>query len=107
VARARNSRLRPDDLSEPPRSTLSNLGPQGIDSFTGVVALGQTSLLTVGRVLPRPFVTDGIVSVRNSFFATLNVDHRFLDGDDAARLLTAFVAAVEDAGRLEKEVVLA
>jgi len=107
IARARGGRLRPADLSEPPRSTLSNLGPQGIDSFTGVVALGQTSLLTVGRIMPRPIVTDGTVAVRDSFVATLNVDHRALDGDDAARLLMAFVAAVEDAGRLEREVVLA
>jgi pyruvate dehydrogenase E2 component (dihydrolipoamide acetyltransferase) len=106
VARARAGRLLPADLTEPPRSTLSNLGPQGIDSFTGVIALGQMSLLTVGRVMPRPHVTGGEVSVRDSFFATLNVDHRYLDGDDAARLLIAFVTAAEDQQRLKKEVVL-
>lgn len=106
VARARDGRLLPADLTEPPRSTLSNLGPQGIDSFTGVIALGQMSLLTVGRVMPRPYVTAGGVSVRDSFIATLNVDHRHLDGDDAARLFMGFVAAAEDAELLEKEVVL-
>jgi pyruvate dehydrogenase E2 component (dihydrolipoamide acetyltransferase) len=107
VARARDGRVLPSDLTEPPRATLSNLGPQGVDSFTGVIALGQMSLLTLGRVMPRPCVTDGVVSVRDSFFATLNVDHRHLDGDDAARLLIAFAAAAEDAELLEKEVVLA
>ncbi len=106
VARAREGRLRPADLTDPPRSTLSNLGTFGIDSFTGVIALGQMSLLTVGRILPRPWAADGIVSVRDSFIATLNVDHRFLDGEDAARLLLAFVSASEDAHRLEREVVL-
>jgi pyruvate dehydrogenase E2 component (dihydrolipoamide acetyltransferase) len=107
VSRARNGRLQPADLSEPPRCTLSNLGPQGIDSFTGVVAVGQTSLLSVGRILSRPSVADGRVVIRDSFVATLNVDHRILDGDDAACLLMAFVAAVEDAERLERKVVLA
>ncbi len=107
VERARNGRLLASDLTDPPRSTLSNLGPQGIDSFTGVIAAGQMSLLTVGRVVPRPCVIDGVVSVRDSFFATLNVDHRYLDGDDAARLLIAFAAAAEDAELLEREVVLA
>jgi pyruvate dehydrogenase E2 component (dihydrolipoamide acetyltransferase) len=107
VARARDGRLLPSDLTEPPRSTLSNLGAQGIDSFTGVIALGQMSLLTVGRVMPRAYVIDGAVSVRDTFFATLNVDHRYLDGDDAARLLIAFAAAAEDAERLEKEDILA
>jgi pyruvate dehydrogenase E2 component (dihydrolipoamide acetyltransferase) len=104
ISRARDGRLRPADLAEPPRSTLSNLGPQGIDSFTGVVAGGQTSLLTVGRIRARAHVADGVVTVRDSFIATLNVDHRVLDGDDAARLLMAFVDAVEDAERLEREV---
>jgi pyruvate dehydrogenase E2 component (dihydrolipoamide acetyltransferase) len=103
ISRAREGRLRPADLAEPPRSTLSNLGPQGIDSFTGVVAVGQTSLLTVGRIITRPYAADGSVTVRDSFIATLNVDHRVLDGDDAASLLMAFVAAAEDAERLERQ----
>jgi pyruvate dehydrogenase E2 component (dihydrolipoamide acetyltransferase) len=107
VSRARGGRLRPSDLTEPPRSTLSNLGTEGIDSFTGVIALGQMSLLTVGRILPRPWATGGGLFVRDSFFATLNVDHRQIDGADAARLLVAFVAAVEDAAQLESEVVSA
>jgi pyruvate dehydrogenase E2 component (dihydrolipoamide acetyltransferase) len=107
VARARDGRLLPSDLANPPRSTLSNLGLQGIDSFTGIIALGQMSLLTVGRVLSRPWVANGSVAVRDSFIATLNVDHRYLDGDDAARLLMAFTAAAEDAELLEKEVDLA
>jgi pyruvate dehydrogenase E2 component (dihydrolipoamide acetyltransferase) len=105
VARAREGRLRPADLTDPPRSTLSNLGTLGIDSFTGVIALGQMSLLTVGRILPRPWIADGVVSIRDTFIATLNVDHRYLDGEDAARLLLAFVSASEDADRLESEVV--
>jgi pyruvate dehydrogenase E2 component (dihydrolipoamide acetyltransferase) len=105
VARAREGRLRPADLTDPPRSTLSNLGTLGIDSFTGVIALGQMSLLTVGRILPRPWIADGVVTIRDTFIATLNVDHRYLDGEDAARLLLAFVSASEDADRLESEVV--
>ena len=46
--------------STTPPSTLSNLGALGVDHFTGVIALGQTSLLTVGRAVRRPVVgTDG------------------------------------------------
>jgi pyruvate/2-oxoglutarate dehydrogenase complex dihydrolipoamide acyltransferase (E2) component len=33
--------------------------------------------------------------IRTSFFATLNVDHRVIDGAAAAQLLAAFVAAAE------------
>jgi pyruvate dehydrogenase E2 component (dihydrolipoyllysine-residue acetyltransferase) len=67
-----------------------------VDQFTGVIALGQTSLLTVGRAVPR-VVADGdrTLSVRTTFHATLNVDHRTIDGADAARLLAAFTKAAE------------
>ena len=107
VQRAKEGRLRPADLVDPPRSTLSNLGTLGIDSFTGVIALGQMRLLTVGRILARPWVTGGSLAVRDSFIATLNVDHRSLDGEEAAGLLLAFVSAAEDADRLKLEVLLA
>src|SRR5262249_37778600 len=98
VERARRGRLSADDLGAQPASTLSNLGAMGVDHFTGVIALGQTSLLTVGRAVPRPAVgPDGGLVVRTTFNATLNVDHRQLDGADAARLLAAVAAAAERA----------
>ncbi len=97
VSRAREGRLTPDDLQHPPRSTLSNLGPQGVDSFTGVIAMGQTTLLTVGRIRPRPYVIGRALGIRSSFDATINADHRAMDGEDASLLLMAFVNAVEDA----------
>jgi pyruvate/2-oxoglutarate dehydrogenase complex dihydrolipoamide acyltransferase (E2) component len=100
VARAREDRLLPADLRDSPQTTLSNLGTLGVDSFTGVIAVGQMSLLTVGRIMPRPYVSGNGIAVRESFHATLNVDHRSLDGEDAARLLVAFVDAVEDVASL-------
>jgi pyruvate dehydrogenase E2 component (dihydrolipoamide acetyltransferase) len=96
VSRARNGRLAPEDLDVAPQSTLSNLGSFGVDRFTGIVALGQTTLLTVGRARPRVVADDRrSISVRLTFDATVNSDHRALDGADAARLLSAFAAAVE------------
>jgi pyruvate dehydrogenase E2 component (dihydrolipoamide acetyltransferase) len=96
VERARAGRLEPEDLESTPPSTLSNLGTMGVDQFTGVIALGQTSLLTVGRAVPR-VVADGAraLSVRTTFHATLNVDHRTIDGAEAARLLVVFTEAAE------------
>ena len=92
----RAGKLNKDDLSATPSSTLSNLGSFGVDRFTGIVATGQTSLLTVGRVLPRPVAgDDGEISVQRMFDATLNADHRVVDGAQAARLLVAFATAAE------------
>jgi pyruvate dehydrogenase E2 component (dihydrolipoamide acetyltransferase) len=96
VERARAGKLNQDDLSATPSSTLSNLGAFGVDSFTGIVASGQTSLLTVGRILPRVVADQNReISVQMMFDATLNADHRTVDGADAARLLAQFAEAVE------------
>lgn len=96
VARATVGRLDAVDLESRPTSTLSNLGARGVDHFTGIVALGQTSLLTVGRAVPRVVASDDrSLSVRTTFFATLNVDHRSIDGAQAADLLAAFATAAE------------
>ena len=104
IARARAGKLGSDDLGTPPPSTLSNLGAMGVDHFTGVIALGQTSLLTVGRAIPRVSAdTDHALRVRTTFHATLNADHRTLDGMGAARLLVAFTEAAERTSTSEGE----
>jgi len=96
VERARAGRLSRDDLAASARSTLSNLGSFGVDRFTGIVALGQTSLLTVGRALPRVVADESrAIRVQTCFDATLNADHRTIDGAEAARLLVAFATAAE------------
>jgi len=95
VGRAVSGHLLPADVEAQATSTLSNLGGFGVDAFTGVIYPGQTSLLTVGRVASRAIVEDGAVIARTTVIATLNVDHRVLDGADAARLLGSFAASIE------------
>jgi pyruvate dehydrogenase E2 component (dihydrolipoyllysine-residue acetyltransferase) len=96
VARARDGQLSASDLAAGPVASLSNLGGLGVDSFTGIIPAGQKLLLTTGTVADRPVVVDGLVTVRPSFAATLNVDHRHFDGDHAARILAAFQAALDE-----------
>ena len=96
VDKAKAGQLSRDDLSPRPACTLSNLGAYGIDSFTGIIAVGQRSLLTVGRIARRVVAIDEQVTLRWSFMATLNADHRLIDGADAAMILGRFADAVED-----------
>jgi pyruvate dehydrogenase E2 component (dihydrolipoamide acetyltransferase) len=106
VARAREGRLSARDLAAGPVASLSNLGGHGVDSFTGIIPAGQKLLLTTGTIADQPVVVDGLVTVRPSFAATLNVDHRHFDGDHAARILAAFQSALDQsitwAARREK-----
>jgi pyruvate dehydrogenase E2 component (dihydrolipoamide acetyltransferase) len=90
VRRGREGKLAPYDLTSTPVGSLSNLGARGVDSFTGIIPVNQQLLLTLGRVAARPVVVDGRLVVRTTVIATLNVDHRSLDGDQAAQVLSAF-----------------
>ena len=95
VARARDGRLSAQDHAARPLASLSNLGGFGVESFTGIIPVGQKLLLTTGTIADRPVAVDGLVTVQPSFSATLNVDHRHFDGDGAARILESFQAALD------------
>jgi pyruvate dehydrogenase E2 component (dihydrolipoamide acetyltransferase) len=86
VARARQNALRPDDL-EGGCMTISNLGGFGIDSFIPIVIPGQTSILGVGRIREQ-CVPDGTqIQIRKRMTLTLSVDHRIVNGAEAAQFL--------------------
>jgi pyruvate dehydrogenase E2 component (dihydrolipoamide acetyltransferase) len=97
VDRARLRRLSSLDAAPTPFATLSNLGPQGVRWFTGVVPLGQRALLTVGSIGPRPAVEGRGLVVAQMFDAVLTADHRHYDGADSARLLAGFADHLQQA----------
>jgi pyruvate/2-oxoglutarate dehydrogenase complex dihydrolipoamide acyltransferase (E2) component len=87
--RGREGRLTERDLASSAIAAVSNLGARGVDAFTGIVPAGRRLLLTTGRIAARPVAIDGRLAVRPTVIATLNVDHRYLDGDRAADVLDA------------------
>ena len=90
ITRARNNRLRSDELSGG-TFTLSNLGlVKQIERFTAIINPPQLGILAVGAARPRPFVIDGGLYVRTTAHFTLSVDHRLVDGMVAARFLETF-----------------
>lgn len=86
-ARARNGRLRPDDLG-PKSMSISNLGMAGIDAFVAIIDEPDAMILAVGRVADRVVPADGQVVIRPMSTLTLSVDHRVLDGMQGAEFLT-------------------
>ncbi|HEX7473415.1 MAG TPA: dihydrolipoamide acetyltransferase family protein [Candidatus Limnocylindrales bacterium] len=75
--------------------TISNLGQQGVDRFTAIVNPPEAAILAVGRVRDLVVARDGGAVVAPVVTLTLSVDHRVVDGAQAA----AFLADL--AGRLE------
>lgn len=83
--RAEENRLGREDLRDG-RLAVTNLGMLGVDLFTPLVFAGQTAVLAVGRT--------GEVGGRSSAWFTLAVDHRIVDGAEAARFLETLQAAI-------------
>jgi pyruvate dehydrogenase E2 component (dihydrolipoamide acetyltransferase) len=78
--------------------TITNLGNFGIDAFTPVINLPETSVLGLGAIRKEPVVLpDGSIAVRELLTLSLTFDHRVIDGAPAARFLQTLVQALENA----------
>jgi pyruvate dehydrogenase E2 component (dihydrolipoamide acetyltransferase) len=84
--RAEAGRLQLTDLSGG-TFTLSNLGMYGVDAFTAVINPAQVAILACGRIMETPIGHHGEVVVRPMLHLRLTVDHRALDGAQAAPFL--------------------
>jgi pyruvate dehydrogenase E2 component (dihydrolipoamide acetyltransferase) len=94
VARARDGRLRQDEL-EGGTLTVTNLGAFGTEDFTAVINPPQAAILAVGAARQEPVVTDGELGVATVLRATLSVDHRPVDGATGARWMAYFLGLLE------------
>lgn len=94
--RARAGTLKPEDVVDG-TFTVSNLGMFGIDHFTAIINPPQVGILAVGRTTKR-FVPgeDDQPVVRPIMTITLSVDHRVVDGAQAAQFITTLREALEE-----------
>lgn len=74
---------------------VSNLGGFGVRAFTAILQPPQVGILAVGAVQDRPVVRQGALAVGQVLSVTLSVDHRGVDGAQAARWLQAFRQRLE------------
>jgi pyruvate dehydrogenase E2 component (dihydrolipoamide acetyltransferase) len=83
------------DMLEGGATSVSNLGTTRTDEFTAIIAPHQSSMLAVGRAIPRPYVVDGRLEIRTTLWLCLSVDHRVLDGKPAAEFFGRIVELLE------------
>ncbi|HEY9055084.1 MAG TPA: 2-oxo acid dehydrogenase subunit E2, partial [Rectinemataceae bacterium] len=79
--------------------TVTNLGAFGIESFTPVLNEPQTAILGIDAIAPCPTLdSEGSIGAEMRIGFSLTVDHRVVDGADAARYLkdlADFVASID------------
>jgi pyruvate dehydrogenase E2 component (dihydrolipoamide acetyltransferase) len=99
VERARAGRLTAADFSAA-GATLSNLGMFGVDQFQAILNPPESVILAAGRIRDRVVAVNGAAAVRPTMSCTISVDHRVLDGAQAARFLAGIAEALEAPGLL-------
>lgn len=92
TARARDGKLRPDDVAGG-TFTISVLGI--VDGFTPILNAGQSAILGAGRSLEKPVVRGGQVAIREMMTLSLTVDHQVIDGAVAASFLRRLQQLIE------------
>jgi pyruvate dehydrogenase E2 component (dihydrolipoamide acetyltransferase) len=92
--KAREGKLDKDDLNGG-TFTITNLGAYGVDSFNPVITPGQSAILGVGRIVPKPVVVGAEIQVRQMMNLCLTFDHRVMDGAPAAEFLAELKRVLE------------
>lgn len=95
ATRAREGKLKAADY-QGGTITISNLGMYGVSNFQAIINPPQAAILAVGTVEKRPAIKDETVCVANMMTCTLSVDHRAVDGADAAIWFKTFKHYIEN-----------
>jgi pyruvate dehydrogenase E2 component (dihydrolipoamide acetyltransferase) len=99
VARARQGRVRPEDV-EGSTFSVSNMGMYDVDHFIAIINPPEAAILAVGSVREEPVVREGQLAVGKRMKLTLSADHRVTDGVEAARFLQSLRRILEHPLRL-------
>jgi pyruvate dehydrogenase E2 component (dihydrolipoamide acetyltransferase) len=88
VARARANRLRSSEYSDP-TITVTSLGERGAESLVPVIVPPQVAIVGFGRLVERPWISEGQILPCPVVQAMLAADHRVTDGHRASAFLNS------------------
>ncbi|MCC3772031.1 dihydrolipoamide acetyltransferase family protein [Streptomyces sp. UNOC14_S4] len=91
---AREGRIVPAELTGG-TFTLNNYGVFGVDGSTPILNFPEAAMLGVGRIVPKPWVHEGQLAVRDVVQLSLTFDHRVCDGGTAGGFLRFVADCVE------------
>lgn len=103
AARGREGKLAPNEMRGSTIS-ISNIGSAGGMFFTPVINFPEVAILGVGRIVEKPIVKDGEVTVGQILALSLSFDHRLIDGATAQNAMNYIKRLLQDPELLIMEV---
>jgi 2-oxoisovalerate dehydrogenase E2 component (dihydrolipoyl transacylase) len=91
---ARDGSLRPAELTGG-TFTVNNYGVFGVDGSAAIINHPEVAILGMGRIIDRPWVVDGQITIRSVCELTLAFDHRVCDGGTAGGFLRYVADCIE------------
>jgi pyruvate dehydrogenase E2 component (dihydrolipoamide acetyltransferase) len=76
--------------------SITNFGAVGGDYATPIINYPETAILGLGALKQRPVVEGGEVVARHTLPLSLSIDHRVVDGADAARFVNTLAEYLEN-----------
>jgi pyruvate dehydrogenase E2 component (dihydrolipoamide acetyltransferase) len=95
VSRARSWSLRSSEMTDP-TITVTSLGERGAESAFGVIFPPQVAIVGFGRLVERPWISEGQVLPCPVVNASLSADHRVTDGHRASAFLAAVARLLQE-----------
>lgn len=92
--KAASGKFSADDLTDG-TFTISNLGMLGVSDFAAIIYPPQTAILAVSAIKDTPVMRDGSVVPTKIMKVTLSMDHRVVDGINAATFLRDLQKSLE------------
>ncbi|MBI3303085.1 MAG: 2-oxo acid dehydrogenase subunit E2 [Deltaproteobacteria bacterium] len=99
VKRVRAGVLRSSEIADA-TITVTNLGEQGVETVFGIIYPPQVALVGFGKVVERPWATNGMIGAKPLILATLAADHRASDGHRGGLFLAAIDRLLQEPEKL-------
>lgn len=95
AGRARERKLGLDEMRGG-SCTITNIGPLGGVFATPIINQPELAILGLHKIEQRPVVRDGQIVIRDMMYLSISFDHRWIDGAEGARFMTAFSRLVSN-----------
>lgn len=99
VKRVRAETLRSSEIADA-TITMTSLGEQGVENVFGIIYPPQVALVGFGKIVERPWASNGMVGARPILSATLAADHRASDGHRGGLFLAAIARFLQEPEKL-------